>query len=169
MTKEFFVELANYNNWSDELIIEWMEKINDKQWEQPIDSSFNSIKKTAIHMVSAKKIWIDFWSKTPNPTYFSSVFDGTKNELIEIWKKASADLQNIIESYPEEDYLNPVNFSYPNGKNDQMFFWQTLPHFVNHATYHRGQLVTLLRQAGFTSVSNTDLATYFIKSANHDL
>ncbi|WP_408612388.1 DinB family protein [Chryseobacterium fluminis] len=37
------------------------------------------------------------------------------------------------------------------------------PHFVNHATYHRGQLVTLLRQTGFTDFSNTDLATYFIK------
>ncbi|MEJ1241040.1 DinB family protein [Chryseolinea sp. T2] len=36
------------------------------------------------------------------------------------------------------------------------------PHAVNHATYHGGQLVTMLRQAGFSSFSNTDLVTYFI-------
>jgi uncharacterized damage-inducible protein DinB len=37
-----------------------------------------------------------------------------------------------------------------------------LPHFVHHATYHRGQLVTLLRQAGFTNITNIYLFTYFI-------
>lgn len=164
MTKKYFTELANYNNWTDSIIIECLKQINDKQWEQTIESSFNSIRKTAIHIVSAKKIWLDFWAKAPNPVYLSSEFKGTKSELIEIWQKASTDLTNFIENFPEEDYLKPVDFIYPNGRQGQMIFWQTFPHFVNHATYHRGQLVTLLRQTGFTNFSNTDLATYFIKN-----
>ena len=163
MTKKYFVELANYNNWTDSIAIEWLKQVNDEQWEQPVVSSFNGIKQTAIHMVSAKKIWIDFWTKIPNPVYLSSEFKGSKNELIKIWEKASGDLKNFIENLPEEYYLEPVNFIYPDGRQGQMLFWETLPHFVNHATYHRGRLVTLLRQAGFTKFSNTDLATYFIK------
>jgi uncharacterized damage-inducible protein DinB len=31
---------------------------------------------------------------------------------------------------------------------------------INHSTYHRRQLVTLLRQVGFTKLSSTDLFTY---------
>lgn len=162
MTKKYFTELANYHNWTDSIIIEWLKQLNNEQWEQPVESSFNSIKKTAIHMVSAKKIWIDFWTKVPYPVYLSSEFTGTKNELIEIWQKVSADLKNFIENYPEEDYLKSVDFIYPNGRQGQMIFWQTFPHFVNHATYHRGQLVTMLRQTGFSNFSNTDMATYFI-------
>lgn len=166
MTKKYFTELANYNNWTDSLIIEWLKQINNEQWEQPILSSFSSVRQTTVHIVSAKKIWIDFWTKASNPIYLSAEFNGTKDDLIEIWKKASADLQNFIENYPEEDYQKPVTFNYPNGRQGQMIFWQTFPHFVNHATYHRGQLVTLLRQAGFNNFSNTDLVTYFIKEQN---
>jgi uncharacterized damage-inducible protein DinB len=162
MTKKYFTELANYNNWTDGLIIEWLKQIENEQWEQPLLSSFSSIKQTAVHMVSAKKIWIDFWKKASNPVYLSAEFKGSKNDLIEIWEKASDDLQKIIEDYSEEDYQKPVIFTYPDGRKGQMLFWQTFPHFVNHATFHRGQLVTLLRQTGFTNFSNTDLLTYFI-------
>ena len=162
MTKKYFTELVNYNNWTDSIIIDWLTKIDNQQWEQPIESSFSSIKQTAIHIVSAKKIWIDFWTKKNNPIYLSTQFDGTKEELIGIWQKASNDLQHFIANYPEEDYQQLITVLYPNGKEVKMIFWQTLPHFVNHATYHRGQLVTMLRQAGFSNFTNTDLFTYFI-------
>jgi uncharacterized damage-inducible protein DinB len=36
-------------------------------------------------------------------------------------------------------------------------------HVVNHATYHRGQLVTMLRQVGFTDVSATDFLGFYKK------
>lgn len=162
MTKKYFTALANYSNWADDISIEWLNQINDQQWEQSIQSSFSSIKETTIHMVSAKKIWIDFWTNAPNPIYLSSEFNGTKDELIGIWQKTSADLKNFIKNFNEEDYDKPIGFIYPNGKADQMIFWQTFPHYVNHATFHRGQLVTLLRQAGFSNFSNTDLARCFL-------
>ena len=34
---------------------------------------------------------------------------------------------------------------------------QVFAHVVNHGTYHRGQLVTMLRQVGFSNVGSTDL------------
>ncbi len=163
MTKKYFTALADYNNWADGISIEWLNKIDNEQWEREIESSFNSIKKTATHIVSAKKIWLDFWTKNPHPVYLSAEFKGTKDELLAIWQNASIELTKFISNFPEEDYQKPVDFIYPNGKQGQMIFWQTFPHFVNHATYHRGQLVTMLRQAGFSDFSNTDLATYFIK------
>lgn len=72
----------------------------------------------------------------------------------------SINLEQFVRHYPEENYGKLVTFSVRNEKW-QMEFWQTFAHFINHATYHRGQLVTLLRQAGFTGFLNTDLATYF--------
>lgn len=164
MTKAYFLELANYNNWTDDTAIEWLNQIDNEQWSQHIASSFSSVKQTVIHLVSAKRIWIDFWTLVPDPVYLSSGFKGTKEELITLWKKASVDLKMFIENFPEENYLQPVTFIYPDGRKGQMIFWQTFLHFINHATFHRGQLVTLLRQTGFTNFSNTDLATYFIKN-----
>lgn len=164
MTKKYFTALVNYNNWTDAMIMEWLNQIGEEQWTRTISSSFSGVRETAVHMVSAKKIWIDFWNKETDPVYLSKTFQGTREDLIKVWERSSVDLQMVIENYPEEEYMDPITFIYPNGKQGQMIFWETFLHFINHATYHRGQLVTLLRQTGFTNFSNTDLATYFINT-----
>jgi uncharacterized damage-inducible protein DinB len=99
------------------------------------------------------------------PTYLheriSAGFKGTKDDLIEIWRDSSAELKNFIENYPEENYLQPVIFKRAGGEEIHMEFWQTFSHTINHSTFHRGQLVTMLRQAGFTKFASTDLSTYY--------
>lgn len=161
MNRKYFIDLADYNLWVTNIVIEWLNQITDEQWEQAINSSFGSIAQTTVHVVSAQKIWIDYWKTAPGPIFLSARFKGTKNDLIEVWKKSSADLKHFIETYPEENYLQEVIFKWPKGEEGRMEFWQTFAHFINHATYHRGQLVTILRQAGFTKFSSTDLATYY--------
>jgi uncharacterized damage-inducible protein DinB len=39
--------------------------------------------------------------------------------------------------------------------------WHMLQHVVNHASYHRGQVTTLLRQLGAAPPKSTDLITYY--------
>ena len=41
---------------------------------------------------------------------------------------------------------------------------QSLQHVVNHGTYHRGQITTMLRQLGATPVS-TDLSRFYLDRA----
>lgn len=161
MDKKYFMELAAYNNWADNTAMEWLNQITDEQWNQVITSSFSSIKQTAIHIASAEKIWIDFWENVPDPVYLSGEFNGTKNDLIAIWKSASAALKFFVKKYPPENYRRQITFRYPRGGEGTMEFWQTCAHIINHSTYHRGQLVTLLRQAGFAKFSSIDLATYY--------
>lgn len=161
MHKKYFLELAAYQAWADNRVIEWLNQVSDEQWEQVATSSFSSIKQTAIHIVSAEKIWIDYWKNVPDPVFLSAVFKGTKHDLTETWKKITTGLMSFVEEYPEENYLQQVSFKWPGGREGRMEFWQTFSHCINHATYHRGQLVTLLRQAGFTKLSSTDLAVYY--------
>jgi uncharacterized damage-inducible protein DinB len=162
MNKKYFTGLAAYNCWADQIVMGWLDQIDQQQWNQIITSSFSSIRQTAIHIASAEKIWIDFWTMAPDPVYLSAHFDGTKQDLMDIWKETSQGLQNFINNYPEENYLQPVTFRYPRGGTGQLEFWQTFSHIINHSTYHRGQLVTLLRQVGFINLRSIDLATYYI-------
>jgi uncharacterized damage-inducible protein DinB len=162
MLKQYFTDLAAYNSWADEKAIDWLSQITDEQWEQVNVSSFCSIRQTAVHIASAEKIWIDFWTKAADPVYLSANFTGNKDELLSIWKAASEGLETYIKGHPEEEFMRSVSFIYPNGNTGQMPYYQTFAHIVNHSTYHRGQLVTLLRQAGYNQFSSIDLATYFI-------
>jgi uncharacterized damage-inducible protein DinB len=161
MSKQYFTDLAGYIIWADNKAIEWLSQISEEQWNREITSSFSSIRQTAIHIASAEKIWIDFWTNAPDPVYLSATFKGSKDDLLTIWKETSAALKNFIEQYPEENYQQIISLKKPNGETAEMEFSQTFPHMVNHSTYHRGQLVTLLRQGGFTQLSSTDLFTYY--------
>lgn len=160
MDRRYFLDLTHYMAWTNSKIIGWLDQITEEQWEQNSISSFTSIKQTALHIASAEKIWIDFWKKVDNPVFLSSEFDGTKTDLLKIWTDTSSTLKDFIENYPEEDYLKQIVFKV-RGEEWQMEFWQTFTHFINHATYHRGQLVTMLRQAGFEDFTSTDLAAYY--------
>ncbi|PWB23974.1 DinB family protein [Flavobacterium sp. HTF] len=162
MNADYFRMLADYTIWADTIVIEWLNQLNDDQWNQNITSSFSSIRQTALHIASAEKVWIDFWKCEPVPVFLAVDFNGTNKDLINIWREASKGMKKFIDECPEDNYLKDVIFSYPRGGEGKMQFWQTVSHIVNHSTYHRGQLVTLLRQIGLTNLSSIDLATYFI-------
>ncbi|WP_312902645.1 DinB family protein [Chryseobacterium taichungense] len=162
MNKKYLLGIANYSNWVDQTVISWLEQINDEQWEKEMPSSFSSIAKTTLHLVSAKRIWIDFWNKEPKPVYLSREFKGSKEELLEIWRKIMADYLRFVTKFPEHEYDSAVSINIGN-EVWSMEFSQTVLHHNNHASYHRGQLVTLLRNAGFSDFSNTDLATFYVK------
>lgn len=161
--------LADYTIWADTIVIGWLNQLNEDQWNKSTTSSFSSIKQTALHIASAEKVWIDFWKIEPAPVYLSVNFEGTKKDLIDIWEEANMGMKKFIDEYPEDNYMKDVIFSYPRGGEGKMEFWQTVSHIVNHSTYHRGQLVTLLRQVGFTNLSSIDLATYFILNQRENI
>jgi hypothetical protein len=76
-----------------------------------------------------------------------------------------------VEPYVDQPYYVAFNVDGtdvgldPNGHAKGMTgalpYWQVILHVVNHASYHRGQITTMLRQLGKSPVS-TDLHTYYL-------
>src|SRR6266513_4574116 len=102
MTKSYFIQLADYNIWANDIVHSWFEKITDEQWQQHLVSSFNSIAATALHIVGAAQIWVQRMNREKE-VWLPSVFNGSKDEHIILWKKTSANLKNFVESFDEND------------------------------------------------------------------
>ena len=161
MTREYFITLADYNIWANDIVHSWFDKISDEQWEQPIVSSFKSLAETSVHTAGAQKIWLERLNKVESPVFLTSVFKGTKQEAIDIWKRTSAGLRSFIESFDETKLKDSVSFKRPDGNTYQLQYYQIFVHVFNHSSYHRGQIVTMLRQVGYTELRSIDLSTYF--------
>jgi uncharacterized damage-inducible protein DinB len=162
MTKKYFIELAEYNIWANDIVHSWFDKISDDQWEQPIVSSFKSIAETAIHTAGAETIWLDRLNKVAEPVWLTSVINkSVKKDVQDAWKKSSAGLKSFIENFDEANLQTNMSFKRVDGKTYELLHYQVLAHLLNHSTYHRGQLVTMLRQTGFTDVHSIDMSTYF--------
>jgi uncharacterized damage-inducible protein DinB len=165
MTKSYFIQLAGYNVWANNIFCSWFEKISDEQWTQEVVSSFNSIQATTLHIAGAEHIWLQRMvkEKQENHVWLPSVFTGSKDEHIALWKKTSSALKDFVESFDENNLQKNLDFKRLNGDAYSMPYYELLPHIFNHSTYHRGQLVTMLRQVGFTDVEATDMLGFFRK------
>ena len=163
MTKKYFTEVAAYNVWANDIVWGWLDQISDEQWNQNIVSSFNSIGETALHIVSAETIWLDRLNKVEAPVWIQSTFKGSKEETIELWKRSTAGLKKFMDEFDEAGMMDILVFKRINGDRYEMPHYQVFAHIFNHSTYHRGQLVTMLRQAGFTNVGSTDKLGFYRK------
>jgi uncharacterized damage-inducible protein DinB len=163
MTKQYFIELADYNIWANNIQCDWLEQISEEQWKQHIVSSFNSIQDTVLHIIAAENIWLQRLEKQEQTIWLQGSYTGTKAEHIALWKSLSQKLKDFTIDMDESVLKENLEFKRLNGDAYSMPHYQVLAHIFNHSTYHRGQLITMLRQAGFTKVGSTDMLGYFRK------
>jgi uncharacterized damage-inducible protein DinB len=163
MTKKYFLELAEYNVWANDIVCGWLNQINDEQWAQEVVSSFNSIQATTLHIIGADHIWLQRMNKEKqeNHVWLPAVYKGSKDEHIALWKKNSTSIKDFVESFDENNLQINLDFKRLNGDPYSMPYYELLAHVFNHSSYHRGQLVTMLRQVGFTDVTATDMLLFF--------
>src|ERR1700756_3151756 len=160
MTKQYFIDLAEYNVWANNIVCGWLEQISDEQWSRQVTSSFNSIQETVLHIISAETAWLDRMTKA-EVRWLQKSFTGSKADHIELWNKTSNNLLDHVVAFDENKIAQNLDFKRLNGDAYSMPFYQVLAHTFNHSTFHRGQLVTMLRQVGFTNVSSTDLMGFY--------
>lgn len=163
MTKHYFTEIAEFNVWANNIVWSWLDQISVEQWKQHIVSSFNSIGETVLHVVSAETVWLDRLHKVEAPAWLQSTFKGSKEETIELWKRSTTGLKKFMDEFDEAGMMDILVFKRLNGDKYEMPHYQVFAHVFNHSTYHRGQLVTMLRQAGFTNVGSTDMLGFYRK------
>jgi uncharacterized damage-inducible protein DinB len=161
MSKKYFIELSEFNIWANDRVCSWLDKISDEQWKQPLVSSFNSIYETILHVANAEKTWAERLEKKSNSEMLSTTFKGSKTELLVTWKELSRNFKKLIEEMPEDQFQQKLLYKNSKGIEYNEPYYQLLAHVFNHSTYHRGQVVTMLRQVGFTDVNSTDMTTYF--------
>lgn len=163
MTKNYFLQLADYNIWANDIVHSWFDNITDEQWEQPVISSFDSIAATVLHIAGAETVWLDRLNNAVAPVWLPSVFKGSKKELLDKWSNASKNLKSFLANFEEAKLQANLNFKRLNGDVYEMPHYEVFAHLFNHSSYHRGQIVTMLRQVGFTDISSTDMLIFFRK------
>jgi uncharacterized damage-inducible protein DinB len=67
----------------------------------------------------------------------------------------------FLASLGEAGITRVFHYTMMNGTEGASPFWQMLQHVVNHASYHRGQVTTMLRQLGAQPAKSMDMIAYY--------
>ena len=165
--KELLQQFAGHNAWANLLITDTVKQLPEETIRQEMLSSFPSIFKTVLHLLDAENIW---WQRIKLQEHIqrpSETFTGNFEELQKTLLQQSAQYEQWVAA-ANEFQLQHV-FAYQRSKTEQCKqpIAETLIHIFNHGSFHRGQLVTLLRQAGVTTIPSTDFNLYFRQRKNH--
>ena len=160
MTIDEARELFSYGSWATALMISAVEALPQEQIEAPAVSSFPSIGTTLAHIVVAEWTWLRRWlgdSPASAPAWASAkpALPGLKAELAAV----EAERASFLARLTDADLEGVVSYRGADGKAFAHPLGQLMRHVVNHSTYHRGQLATLLRQLG-QAPPNTDFTRY---------
>ena len=157
--KELLQQYAAYNIWATTTLFERISKLPEEKITQDIVSSFPSIFKTALHMWQAESIWWQRLQKAEKIMVLSEVFKGNFSELTHGLAAQSAQWKTWVDNATEDELT--IEFSFiRNNEPYTLKICNMLLHIFNHATFHRGQLVTFLRQLNETDIPSTDFSTY---------
>lgn len=157
MLKDHFLNLARYNAWANDRLLALLAPLSDEVLDRTVAHSFGSLRQTAQHLYAAEDVWLQRLQLVEHPVWRGEAAATPFPELVAAWKEASAALIAFVQKQYDDRALGHV-VQYRNLKKEvqKTPVADILTQIFNHATYHRGQLVTLIRQAGVTKIPGTD-------------
>ena len=108
-------------------------------------------------MMSAERRWLSIWQGNPVAPLKPEDFPDVAS-VASCWEAVEQDMLSFAVAGPAVD--RSVSVPQPGGKIAVFPLNQLMQHVVNHSSYHRGQVATLMRQLG-AMPAKTDLVTYF--------
>jgi uncharacterized damage-inducible protein DinB len=163
MTLQEIKTLQAYNAWADNRIFEAVAQLPSDQYMQDAKSSHGGIHGTLIHMVGAEKVWLERFQGDPKP-FLTQNPPNSLLELKSVWEKVGYDTAHWLGAMTDKKLNETFTMKTAKGDTYTHVYWQAFQHMVNHSSYHRGQIVTMLRQFGAKPVS-TDLSLFYRETA----
>lgn len=160
----FIRELYSYNRWANDKTLAALSHLDEERFTRDLGNSFSSVHDTVIHILGGEWIWLERWQGR-SPRALPSVAEmPTLDGISARWRSVEESRNEFVKGLTSADLSAPVSYVSIRGQTWSYPLWQQMVHVVNHSSYHRGQITTLLRQLGAEPVS-TDLLIYYDENA----
>jgi uncharacterized damage-inducible protein DinB len=159
MDLESIRELYGYNRWANARSLEAAAAVSTEDFTREVGGSFASLRGTLAHMYGAEWIWLQRWKGiSPRQLPFSLEFPDVSS-IRSRWQAVENERQVFLDALDPARLAEVLSYVNLQGQTFAYPLRRMLQHVVNHGTYHRGQITTLLRQLGAAPLA-TDLLLY---------
>ncbi len=160
MTAEDVRKLYAFNAWANHRVLDSCQPLSNDQFTRTLASSFSSVRDTLAHIMGCEWLYFERWhgrfpTALPPGENFADLA-----AMRARWKKIESDLLDYVNGPGLGDLARVFEYRNMKGNTFAYPLQAMLQHMVNHSTYHRGQVTTLLRQLG-AQPRSTDLLRYY--------
>ena len=161
MNLAYLQTLLDYHYWARDIILDAVTDLPREKFTQPVTSSFGSLRDTVAHLYAADYVWFQRWiGKAPKGLIAYDQFPDATS-IRTAWKDLETEVRQFVDNLGDAGVNQLFDYTLLSGAPDTAPFWQMLVHVVNHGSYHRGQVTTLMRQLGAHPPKPTDMIAFF--------
>ena len=165
MTLDDIRALLDYHYWARDRLFAALEPLTDEQRTRDMGSSFRSIHDTIVHLVAAEWAWHSRWNGV-SPTALSEAGEFPDFATVRTrWTEIERQVRGFVDAAGEDGLHRVYEYKSLAGAAGRSPLWQMVQHVVNHASYHRGQVTTMLRQMGAAPPKSLDLIAFYRERA----
>lgn len=149
-----------YHRWATGRVLEETIPVPAEQLVKDLRGSFHSIYDTLVHLFQADSIWLDRLEGRPTGALADYAAPGCTYELRDAWTGVLDRMIAWGEAQNEADWSRETSYKTLAGVPYKTPLCQVVLHIVNHGSYHRGQISSMLRQLGLKPM-NLDLIGFY--------
>jgi len=160
MNKTQIIELFSYDDWANKKLLTTVSQLENEEFIRDLSSSFKSIRDTMVHIIGAEELWLSRWRGEQGRTLLNPDDFPTYSSLADRWDDYRNQINSFILSLTEENLTLEISYKNLKGIPYSLELWKQMLHVANHSSFHRGQVVTMLRQLKKQPPS-LDLISYY--------
>ncbi len=149
-----------FMKWADDTTFAALSQAPPDQVAQDRGSSFKSLFHTLTHVYLAELVWFKRVQGQHEAKLADLESPADLNALGQAWPTLHQGWIDWSRSLSGDDWSKPLILRSSQGAEFALPNWQLVMHLVNHGSYHRGQVATMLRQAGIKP-PGTDVITFY--------
>jgi uncharacterized damage-inducible protein DinB len=159
--KELLLAHTGYSAWGTQQVLDACRALTPEQRERGMGASHSNILQTFCHVYDAERVWLRRLAEVDNEKLpRGSAPQHSFEFLVQSWPEMWDGYRRWIDAASEADLALELLTVLPDDKRFCVPRWQIVLHAINHSTYHRGQIITMLRGFDITP-PNTDLTAYY--------
>lgn len=160
MNADFLRTLVDYHYWARDRALDAVAALSAEDYAKELGNSFGSIKSTLEHVYGAEVVWLTRWLGN-SPSSFPGAMPSDAAVLRSAWAEHEHAMRAFFAPLDDAGVARVIPYRLFSGAEGASPIWQMAVHVVNHATYHRGQVTTMLRQLGAQPAKSMDMIAYF--------
>jgi len=143
-------ELFAHNAWANRRFLAALEPLPVEAYVRDLKSGHGGLHGTLCHIVWAEQLWLNRWLGKPNPAVPQGRDLASLAAARTRWEAIESERATFLAGLTERRLDETVAVKPSTGGEYRHTFREMFRHAIDHSSYHRGQLVTLLRQVGAT-------------------
>lgn len=151
-----YIHLYDYNVWANGRLLSHLKSLPDEIFTKEANLGFKSIAEVIGHLANADEVWFTRIKGGIPPAVTPKVF-GNLEEADQTLNRLQTQFQELLSTV--HDFEQTIIYRTSKGEEHQNTVAEILRHVVNHGTYHRGNITTILRVFGFPG-AQTDYIIY---------